>query len=819
MLRAMLRDLRAHKGRIAMTLVAIVLGVGFVVATWVVSDSTARTLAGDGVRTDVGVSVQIVDRALELTPADRARLAGIPGVAGASGVVFGHAGLVGTDGKLIPARPDVAGTSWDASARFGLVDGRAPGAGEVALGEQQAGQAGRRVGDRARILLADGRSLEATVAGVYVYRPFEEASPGVAFGDPGVLGDRFARIELTAKPGASVDAIASAVRATVDPALRTVTTGPELAVEAQARADASAQSGRESLLGFAAVALLAGMFVIANTFSMLVTQRTRQLALLRAVGASRRQVRSAVLIEAGVLGTVGATLGIALGVGLALLGLWVMRPEGQSISFAVTPLSILVGYGVGIGVTLVAAYSSARRAAAVSPMAALRTDASFERRSLVTRTVLGLTAMAAGVIAVVMTLANDLSTTERVVGMGGGILSWLGVLILAPVLANAVLRPVGRLLSRRGGPALRLGVRNSVRDSRRTAATTSALMVGLALVCAFATLGESIMSMLTTTIRDTIPATATVVASPTDRAPLSSDVLSKVRSLPGVTNASADRYGFVKVTHNGTTSSTTISAIEPDGVIKPKVVAGTDDVRRGAVVGENEAAMIGAGVGDQVTLQLDPVTAVTTTIAGLYRGPEGQPLFYVDVATIPEKYRDTRMTSVYAIGPDSAAVRSGIEALFADRPDVVVTDREGIIEKSKADFQLLLSLMYALFGAAIVIASFGVVNTLALSVMERTREIGVLRAMGAGQALVRRSIRLESVVICGYGGLLGIVVGVGFGAVMQHVMLGQSLWEISVPFTIIGLALIGMVIVGVLAAVWPARRASRTDILAAIATA
>jgi putative ABC transport system permease protein len=814
----MLRDLRAHKGRIAMTLVAIVLGVGFVVATWVVSDSAAQTMSGADVRRDVDVSVQIVDRAPELTTADRDWLALVPGVATASGVAFGHAGLVGSDGKLIPARPDVAGTGWDSSARFDLVSGRAPAPGEVALGEAQARLAGRQAGDTARILLADGRSLDARVAGLFAYRPFEEFTPGVAFGDPGVLGDRFTRVELTAKPGADVSAIASAARASSDPSLRKVSTGPELVAEAQARADASAQAGRESLLGFAAVALMAGMFVIANTFSMLVTQRTRQLALLRAVGASRRQVRRAVLIEAGVLGWIGSTLGIAVGIGLGLAGLWAMRPEGQSISFSVSPMSILVGYAVGIVVTVAAAYSSARRAAAVSPMAALRTDASFEPRSLVVRTVLGLVALAAGVLAVIFTLANDLSTTERVVGLGGGIVAWLGVLLLAPVLANAVLRPLGRLLSRRGGSALRLGVRNSVRDSRRTAATTSALMVGLALVCAFATLGESMVSMLSSEIRNTIPAAATVVEPPVKGTPLGTDVLPKVRSIPGVTNASADRYGFVKVTHNGSTSSTTLSAIEPDGVIKPQVVAGTGDVRRGAIVGENEAAMIGAGIGAQVTLQLDPVTSVTTTIAGLHKGTEGRPLFYVDLGTIPAKYRDTRVTSIYATGPDAAAVRSSIEAMFADRPDVVVTDREDVIEQATTNFQLLLSLMYALFGAAIVIASFGVVNTLALSVMERTREIGVLRALGASQSLIRRSIRLESIVICAYGGLLGIIVGIGFGAVMQHVMLGQSLWEISVPYPILGSALVGMVIVGVLASLWPARRASRTNILTAIAT-
>ncbi|MET0133000.1 MAG: ABC transporter permease [Kibdelosporangium sp.] len=276
---------------------------------------------------------------------------------------------------------------------------------------------------------------------------------------------------------------------------------------------------------------------------------------------------------------------------------------------------------------------------------------------------------------------------------------------------------------------------------------------------------------------------------------------------------SADRYAFVKVRFNGSATPTTISGIEPDGVVKPELVEGSGDVRTGAVVGRNEAAMLGAGIGDEVTLELDPVSTLTVPIVGLHNGGEGDPLFYVDVARIPEKYRDTRVTTVYALG----ASRATIEAAFADRPDVVVTDREGLVKEASGALELFLMVVYALFGAAIVIAVFGVVNTLALSVMERTREIGVLRAVGAGQSLLRRSIRLESIVICGYGGLLGIVVGVGFGAIMQHVMLGNDLWRISVPYPVISVALVGMVGVGVLAAVWPARRAARTDILAAIA--
>ncbi|MFD1051138.1 ABC transporter permease, partial [Kibdelosporangium lantanae] len=190
-------------------------------------------------------------------------------------------------------------------------------------------------------------------------------------------------------------------------------------------------------------------------------------------------------------------------------------------------------------------------------------------------------------------------------------------------------------------------------------------------------------------------------------------------------------------------------------VVTPRIVAGTGDVRQGAVVGRNEAAMLGVDVGDHVSLEVDPTTTINVPIVGLYDGTEAQSLFYVDVAQLPERYRDTRVTTVYALGVDKAAV----SAAFQDRPDVVVTDQQGLIDNATESFELLIAIMYALFGAAIVIAAFGVVNTLALSVMERTRELGVMRAVGATRRLVRTAVRTESVVICGYGGLLGIVVG------------------------------------------------------------
>jgi putative ABC transport system permease protein len=595
-----------------------------------------------------------------------------------------------------------------------------------------------------------------------------------------------------------------------------VSTGEDLAAEARAEAVDAARATRESLLMFAAVALLVGMFVIANTFTMLVTQRVRQFALLRVVGATRRQVRRAVLAEAGALGLVGATVGVALGIGLGMLGMWAFAPPGESVSYAVSPLAVLVGYAVGVGVTAVAAYGSARRAAAVPPIAALRADATPPRRATVVRTVAGAVLLAGGVLTVVVVSGPDLSTAERVVCLGAGVVGWLGVLLLAPVIAGAVLSPVARLLGRRGGPVARLATRNAVRDPRRTAATSSALLVGLALVCAFATLGETMVSTLGAAMRNMVPATATILRSSTGTEPLSADVLDRVRSTPGVTGVAADRYTLVTVSHNGGTTASSVSAIEATGftsVLTPKVVEGTDDLRRGVVVDTNQAAMMGAKLGDQVGLEFPGAPPVRQRIVGLIDTVEGQPLVYLNVDRAPTWFHD-RVTSIYAVGSDPKTVRQSLDAEFRTRPDVTVTDREGVIADESVDFQLILSVMYAMFGAAIVIAVFGVINTLALSVTERSREIGVLRAIGASRRLVRSTVRVESIVICTYGGALGIVVGVLFGAIMQHVMLGQPLLATTIPSAVIVTALAGMVAVGVVSAVWPARRATRTNHLA-----
>ncbi|MFF8399984.1 ABC transporter permease [Streptomyces sp. NPDC016172] len=835
MFKTMLRDLLAHKGRVLMTLVAIALGVTATVGSWVVSDSIAATLTLRETRDDVSVAVQSPGKESELGVTERDRLAALPGVAAAEGVVVGRAGLVGPDGKLVKSATvlDRAGTNWSNDERFTVDAGREPaGPGEVALNSTDAEAAGFGVGDTVRVLLAGGRSERAEVAGLFTYHRLgpqaeadsdevSDAVPVVAYDDATaarLLGTRYHRVELTAEAGVAADALARTARGAV-PETYPVETGRALADAAASQSEDEAQDLRLTMLPFAAVALLVGMFVIANTFTMLVSQRTRQYALLRAVGARRRQVRTGIIAEAAVLGVAGGTVGTLAGVGLGPLLIGVMRPD-DDVEFTVRPTAILLGYGVALIVTVLAAYTSARRAAAVPPVAALRTDAVVPRETKRRRNLLGVALLVVSAAMVIATADPSSSNMLRIIALVGAVLGVVGAILLAPFLAERLLRPLTRLVGMRGGASVRLGLRNAAGDPRRTAGTATAITVGLGLVCAFATLSASFADLIASTTRANVPLTTTVLQSAAGgESTLTPAEVERVRAVPGVDRVAASRDVLADLTYEGGKTVRRISAIEPEAlrtVLTPKITDGSPDLTRGVVISRNQADMLGLGMDDEITLKLDARTSVTQRVVGIYDATELQASIYLDAAKAPEALR-RQITLLYATGADPDKARTGIEAAFRDRPDVTVTDREGLVEQGVDQQRFAFTLMYAMFGVAIVIAVFGVVNTLVLSVMERTREIGVMRAVGAKRLLVRRTIRAESIVISMFGALLGVVVGVPVGAVMQHAMFGQLLWDFTMPFTVIGLALVGISVAAVLAAMWPARRAAGTNMLEAIA--
>lgn len=421
---------------------------------------------------------------------------------------------------------------------------------------------------------------------------------------------------------------------------------------------------------------------------------------------------------------------------------------------------------------------------------------------------------------VAMTADPSASNLGRIIGLMGAVLGVIGMIVLAPFFAEALLRPLMRLLGARSGPAVRLGLRNAAGDPRRTSGTATALTVGLALVCAFATLSASFSALIASTTRANVPPTTTVLQSAAGgESSLTPAEADKVRKLPGVTQVAGSRDVLVGLTYKGGRTERRISAIEPSGlkgVLTPHLTAGSPDLRRGVVISQNQADMLDLGMNDRITLHLDARTSVTQSVVGIYDATELQASIFLDVSKAPGALRK-QITTLYASGPDPETARDSIRVAFRDRPDVSVGSRETLVEQGVDQQSLAFTLMYAMFGVAILIAVSGVVNTLVLSVMERTREIGVIRAVGATRRLVRRTIRVESIVISLFGALLGVIVGVPAGAVMQHAMFGQRLGDFSLPAGIIGLSLAGITLAAVLAAIWPARRAARTDMLAAIA--
>jgi putative ABC transport system permease protein len=831
----MLRDMRAHPGRIAMTMAAIVLGVAFVVATWVVSDSAAATVGAAANRTDLA-AVVVPGKHPYLSAEDRDRLAALTGVTRATGVTVGYVALLKPNGKLGSTYlAEQGGTSWDDSQRFVLTDGRGPAtAGEVALAEQAAAEAGLSVGATAKLQDQAGSAYTATVVGTYAYRrtSTRETDPAVAFAPASAaarLGPGFARVELY---GPNQQAIAAAATATG----YGVTTAQELARGLEQEADEQAQVVRKFLLAFAGVALTAGMFIIANTFTMLVAQRVRHFGLLRAVGARRRQVRRAVLTEAVILGVIGATLGVALGCGLGWLAMTLLPGTGDVVVLVISPAAITVGYLVGVVVTVVGAYGAARRGAAVAPIAALSSDYALPRRSLAARAVAGAIALAASVGMVVATSGNALTDQKRLLGMAGALLGWLAVVVLAPLLASGVLVPLSRAIAARGNAVSRIAVRNAIRDPRRTAATASALVIGLAAVIAFATVGSSTKNYFSAAIRADIPAATLAVRTAQEGRPVPTELADDMRQAYGAGNVVAAIEATATLTHNGRPLQTILASVSSDAlgkVVTPRMAAGTADLRSGVLIPQDLAALNGITVGDPITLVRDqggkgsdagisngsgssqppPAQApVQTRVSGIYAK---SPIFYgvLISESVLAPVDGGWLPSIYIGG----AAQPELDARFSGRPDVVVLNRPDMIAAQLGPIDLALGIIYALLSAAVIIGVFGVVNTLALSVLERTREIGVFRAIGATRRVVRRTVRRESILISTYGGVLGVGVGILLGGVMQHMILSQSITNLSTPWTVVAGALGGMVAVGVIAALWPARRAARTDVLQAIA--
>ncbi|MDI2132929.1 ABC transporter permease [Yinghuangia seranimata] len=846
MLRTALRNVVAHKARLVMTLLAVLLGVSFVTGTLVFSDTIAEAYTHSASKSYRDVSVAVTDTNTapyhrkdnydgdpRLTEETLAGLRALPGAAAARGVVEGFTGVVDRDGDLIGSDWSTTGTNFvpdptGKDPRYPMSAGAGPrGPGEIALDSGTARRGGFHVGDTVRIA-GDGPVTAHRLTGVFATDDQRVAAGGsLVLFDTATAQKRFLRpgeygaVHLRAAPGTSDDTLSAAVSAAVpDAGNIEVRSGRSLA---QKQADVIRDATRQmatGLLAFAAIALFVGCFIIANTFTMLVAQRTREVALLRAVGAGRGQVVRSILYEAAAVGAVASALGLALGVLLAalmrelLLSNGALLPDGPLVT---APTTIAAGLAVGLGVTVTAAWLPARRAARIPPVAAINTvEQPSGHRSLRTRNTTGAVLAAAGT-ALVAYGSSTGGESGRAPVACGVLLLLVGVLVLTPLLTRPTVGALRRPLDRAFGVPGRLAGENALRNPRRTAATASALTIGLTLIAGLSVIGASVRQAVE---RDAIAGiTADYKITMGNEHGLDPAVRDAAAAAPGVRTAAPLMRAPLHVDGH-TMTAVGVPAADAGDVLEltPDSVAA---LRHGQVlVAKDAAAERGWRVGTQLTVEYPDGTSAQLTVGGIH----GNPHVLTDI-TLPDTLlrphaRDAEVSAllVRTTDPSNKATTRALRHATGDNPLMHIDDRAAIQASFSRDVDLMLNIMYGLLGMAVLIAVLGVVNTLAMSVVERRREIGLLRAIGLDRTQVRRMIRIESLIIAMFGAALGVLLGIflawGILGTLRSVIPGLALvvpWGAVAVFLALGAA------VGLVAALWPARSATRLDIVAAIA--
>ncbi|WP_342779595.1 FtsX-like permease family protein [Cellulosimicrobium sp. TH-20] len=839
--RIALRGVRAHGAQLVLSVLAVTIGVAFVTGTFALRAMLATTFDGivaSSVQADAYVrgassagdalmsaSAQ-VGGARSLVPADLARdLGARDDVALALPDVSGPAVLVGADGTaVLGSQAPSIGVAYDPrDPGPQVVDGRAPrDGGEVALESATLASSGLAVGGTTDVVLGDAVRPVRVVGEVSLSAPMAGAT--IVLLDAGTAAATYApdglvpSVALYAADDVSPEALRDAV-ATALPAGAEALTGAELRAETSEAITDQLGFVSTFLLVFAALALFVGTFIITTTFSMHVRRRTRELALLRAVGASPGQVFGSVVGQAAVVGAVGALLGVGAGFGLAELARTGLGAVGMELSgtLPVTTAGVVVPLVVGIVVSVLAAALPARHAALVRPVEAMRADVVRPAGTGRVRAAVGTLALLAGV-GLVVAAAVAGSGGAPLLGLGAaGVVA--GVLLLAPLAVGPVLTvlaaPFVALVRPLGG----LARGNVTRQPRRTAATAGALVVGMALVSTTSVLALSARTSVQDIV-DQETAADLVVRSATPYLP--DGVAGDVRTVPGVTAVDVTTYGQVVV----------------DG--EPQLVVGFPaegfgrSVRTTATEGDlaayarGEAAVMadaldehGWALGDVLTLA-DPARPDLPAREVRIGAVVDSHAFSVDLLLPPDVAASVGATTTEMLfldtepGADLPAVRAAVTDAVAPYVVASVLDADEFAGEVAGQVESVLAIVYALLGLSVLVAVLGIVNTLALSVAERTREIGLLRAVGLGRAQLATTIVIESVLVAVFGTAVGLVVGTGLAAALPSVLADEGFTTLAVPWAQLGAMLVLAGVVGVVAAVWPAVRAARLPVLDAV---
>ncbi|MDV7245628.1 MULTISPECIES: ABC transporter permease [Rhodococcus] len=828
-----LRNLAAHKVRLALTVLSVVLGTAFVAGSFVFTDTLQKTFDSIFENTAQGVDVRVSsaeENSRGIPLADVDTVVAVDGVRKVAPSVSGQIVLIGSDGAAVQTggAPSVGESYLPPDQALGEADEYLEGTppaevGQIAVNASAAERAGLTVGDTTKVLVPARGMVDVTVSGIYstgndtggfLSATFVDSQARELFTD----GEHVEYLDV-AGTGLSQTDLRDRIAAALPDAQ--VQTGDEVREETKAEISEALSFVNYFLLAFGAIALLVGTFIIYNTFSMIVAQRLRELALLRAIGASRQQVGRSVVFEALVVGVIGSAIGIAAGIGLAYglrtllnafdLGL----PEGP---LQVGPRTILVALVIGVVVTTVSAYAPARRAAKVPPVAAMREEFASTGDSLRIRTIGGAVLGAVGVVGLVVGSRGTGGGAAAVVGIGAlGLI--LAVLFAAPALSRPVVGALGAVLAKPFGPIGRLARTNAVRNPRRTAATAFALTLGLMLVSVIGVFGSSAKTGVNQLVD--VGVTADYILTGPNQIGVPSGAARAVRNLDSVQSATALHPVSVTVDDEAEQGASLEGPI--DGVLDYTLVEGAADLTANhLLVSQTAATDKGWTLGSTVPMKSADGKVVDAEVAGVFEDNQliGEWVVSDDVyrqvmpaATLPAF---TVLIDAKP-GTDLTQLRSDLEAATKQFVVVQVQDREQFKGTQGAQIDTLLAILYGLLALAVVIAILGIINTLALSVVERRREIGMLRAVGMQRAQMRRTIYLESMLIAVFGAAVGVLLGIAFGWGFVSTLKDQGLEQVTVPWGQVTAMLLGSGVVGVLAALWPASRAARTRPLEAIA--
>ena len=796
-----------ERRRLIPTMIAVIIGVAFMASTLMLMDSIkASTLRTQAAAVgDAAVVVTGKDKTIAQTTVDKvAKVDGVTSVEATRNVFLqrtdnGQSAYV--TGHLMPAHPD-------------MVEGRTPtGPNEVAVNQSTAGNKAT-VGSRITVSDMSQKKLKSTnLTVVGVLNPNARTTSTPTSSE--IYLPTATLASISGQGGADVlyvnsDRPASEVVKDVSEAVGS-TAAVRTADDERAHQAEHASDGFAAMSAFAVIALAVAAMVIVNTFTILVAQRTRTLALARCIGATRKQVRHSVVGEALTAGLIGSAVGTALGIGVTQLMLMGLKAAGSPVdaSVSVTMMSCIIPLIVGIVVTTLAALPPARRATKVAPVAALQPMTKTPTRRIGrVRIMLGALLFIAGAALVIACATADIETNVAVLcGVAGGFVSFAGVLVLAPVLIGGLSRAIGA--AHLGGVPGELAVENTQRNPRRTATTTSALLIGVTLIATVATGAATGRASIDKAMNGHFPVDATVQA----QGPLDKATIQDARKTDGVAKVAPVTTATGTIEGGGDAKQTTIQGVSSEF----SQVVRNDSATKGLDSTHAVGSVPGASDGDKITVTVKG-NKVNLTLVGHGQDTQGIVVTQDVMTKLAPKAEPTQLQVRYKDGADQSKTTQALSKSMSAHQGVTVASTAD--QKAQMDkvINILLGMVVGLLVISVIIAMVGVANTLGLSVVERTREIGLLRALGLTRKQVRSMFGTEALILSGIAAILGIALGIGYGIAGSHALFSSIMTvQASVPWVQMLVVAVVSVLAGWMASVIPGRRGAKIKPAVALA--